>query len=188
MSLRRDARTSMQCQNCHKNPAQLHFTNVQDNRMTEVHLCRACAEERGLVGVPATPKFSIADLLASMVDKMSTNEEERVGPVQCPACGMHYSAFKETARLGCADCYATFTTRLRPLLRRVHGSTRHVGKAPAHQGDADVSPARALSRLHDELTRAVEREDFESAAEIRDRIKEMERRQSGAPAGGGGKA
>lgn len=165
----------MQCQSCHKNPAQLHFTNVQDNRMTEVHLCRACAEDRGLVGVPATPKFSIADLLANMVDKMSTTEEERVGPVQCPTCGLHYSSFKETARLGCAECYVAFASRLRPLLRRVHGSTRHVGRAPV-RGEAEPSPARALSRLHDDLQRAVEREDFESAAEIRDRIKGMERR------------
>jgi len=107
----------MQCQNCHKNPAQLHFTNVQDNRMTEVHLCRACAEERGLVGLPVTPKFSIADLLASMVDKSSTTEEERVGPVQCPTCGLHFSAFDETLRLGCADCYVAFKSRLKPLLR-----------------------------------------------------------------------
>ena len=173
----------MQCQSCHKNPAQLHFTNVQDNRMTEVHLCRPCAEERGLVSIPTPPKFSIADLLATMVDKMSTTEEEKIGPVQCPTCGMHYSAFKETGRLGCADCYAAFSSKLRPLLRRIHGSTRHVGKAPARHDETNLSPARALQRLHDELQRAVEREDFESAAEIRDRIKGEEKRQAMAAGG-----
>ncbi len=175
----------MQCQNCHKNPAQLHFTNVQDNRMTEVHLCRGCAEERGLVGVPATPKFSIADLLATMVDKMSTTEEERVGPVQCATCGMHYSAFRETGRLGCADCYDAFATKLKPLLRRIHGSTRHVGKGPLRQDEGAISPARAMTRLHDDLTRAVEREDFEAAAEIRDRIRHLEKAQEAGTAGGG---
>lgn len=175
----------MQCQNCHKNPAQLHFTNVQDNRMTEVHLCRSCAQERGLVDVPETPKFSISVLLANMVDKMSSTEEERVGPVQCPTCGMHYSAFKETGRLGCADCYVAFAVKLRPLLRRVHGSPRHVGKSPSHHADADVSPARALSRLHDDLARAVEREDFEAAAGLRDRIRELERSQAAGASGGG---
>ena len=176
----------MQCQSCHKNPAQLHFTNVQDNRMTEVHLCRKCAEERGLVAMPTPPKFSIADLLANMVDQMSTTEEDRVGPVQCPTCGMHYSAFKETGRLGCPDCYAAFSSKLKPLLRKIHGSTRHVGKAPARYDETNVSPARMLQRLHDELQRAVEREDFESAAEIRDRIKGEERRQAAATRGGGG--
>src|SRR5688572_6876764 len=176
----------MQCQNCHKNPAQLHFTNVQDNRMTEVHLCRACAEERGLVGTPPPPKFSIADLIATMVDSMSPTDEDRVGAVQCPTCGMHYTSFRDTARLGCADCYVAFASKLKPLLRRIHGSTRHVGKAPATQDETTVSPARALQRLHEELQRAVEREDFESAAEIRDRIKGEEKRQAAATRGGEG--
>ena len=90
------------CQNCQKNPATLHLTEIQDNRMTELHLCQACAEEKGLDNVPKTPKFSIGELLANMVDGMSTTEEERVGPVQCPSCGMHYSTFRETGRLGCA--------------------------------------------------------------------------------------
>jgi protein arginine kinase activator len=174
----------MQCQNCHKNESQLHFTNVQDNRMTEVHLCRTCAEERGLVGVPATPKFSIADLLATMVDKMSTTEEERVGPVQCATCGMNYSSFKDSGRLGCADCYDTFTSKLKPLLRRIHGSTRHVGKSPLHHDEPVATPARALARLHDNLARAVEREDFEAAAQIRDQIKHFATAGGPAPTDG----
>ena len=162
------------CQNCQKNPATLHLTEIQDNRMTELHLCQACAEEKGLDSVPKSPKFSIGDLLANMVDGMSTTEEERVGPVQCPSCGMHYSTFRETGRLGCAECYDAFGSKLKPLLRRIHGSTRHVGKLPAHDG-AVVTPQRQVQRLHDELLKAVEREEFERAAEIRDRIKTLER-------------
>ncbi len=163
----------MQCQNCHKNPATVHLTEIQDNRMTELHLCQACAQEKGLAAVPAAEKFSIADLLAGMVDKMSTTEEERIGPVQCPRCGMHYSSFKESGRLGCAECYIAFAPKLKPLLRRIHGSTRHVGKLPAREDGAEPQ-GRQLQRLHDELERAVEREEFERAAEIRDRIKHLE--------------
>jgi protein arginine kinase activator len=169
----------MLCQNCHKNPAEVHLTEIQDQRMSEVHLCRACAQDRGLTAVPTTEgKFSIADLLAGMVDKMSTTEEERVGPVQCPRCGMHYSAFKETGRLGCGDCYIAFSSKLKPLLRRIHGSTRHVGKVPSRDGTSFQS-VRQLQRLQEDLERAVEREEFERAAELRDRIKELER-ESGA--------
>ncbi len=165
------------CQNCQKNQATVHLTEIQDNRMTELHLCQSCAEEKGLNAVPATPKFSIGELLANMVDGMSTTEEERVGPVQCPSCGMHYSMFRETARLGCAECYQAFGSKLRPLLRRIHGSTRHVGKLPARDG-AEITPQRQVQRLHDELLRAVEREEFELAAEIRDRIKNLEKEAS----------
>jgi protein arginine kinase activator len=145
--------------------------------MTELHLCQACAEEKGLNSVPATPKFSIGELLANMVDGMSTTEEERVGPVQCPSCSMHYSTFRETGRLGCAECYQAFGAKLRPLLRRIHGSTRHVGKLPAHDS-SEVTPQRQVQRLHDELLRAVEREEFERAAEIRDQIKHLEKEAS----------
>ena len=166
------------CQNCQKNPATVHLTEIQDNRMTELHLCQSCAEEKGLASMPAGPKFAIGDLLAGMVDGMSTGEEEKVGPVQCPGCGMLYSAFRETGRLGCAECYQAFGTKLKPLLRRIHGSTRHVGKTPAHD-PAAWTQQRQMQRLEDELQRAVEREDFERAAEIRDRIKTM---QDGPPA------
>jgi protein arginine kinase activator len=163
----------MPCQNCHKNPATVHLTEIQDNRMTELHLCHACAQEKGLAPAPSASKLTIADMIAGMIDKMSTTEEERVGPVQCPSCGMHYSSFRETGRLGCADCYVAFASKLKPLLRRIHGSTRHVGKLPVHPG-GEASPARQVQRLYDELQRAVEREEFEHAAELRDRIKELE--------------
>ena len=162
------------CQNCQKNPATLHLTEIQDNRMTELHLCQACAEEKGLDNMPKSPKFSIGELLANMVDGMSNTEEERVGPVQCPSCGMHYSSFSETRRLGCSGCYDAFGSKLKPLLRRIHGSTRHVGKLPAHDR-AVVTPQRQVQRLHDELEKAIESEEFERAAEIRDRIKTLER-------------
>jgi protein arginine kinase activator len=124
-------------------------------------------------------------MIAGMIDKMSTTDEERVGPVQCPTCGLHYSTFKQTGRLGCAECYVSFASKLRPLLRRIHGSTRHVGKLPAHEGET-VNPARQMQRLHEELQRAVEREEFERAAELRDEIQTLERLKKQAASTPGG--
>ena len=162
----------MLCQTCGKNQATVHFTEIHDNKMSEVHMCDRCAEERGYQSAKKG-KFDIADLLAGMVDGMTSNEEERVGAVQCPRCGLLYSQFKETGRLGCAECYAAFQFQLRPLLRRIHGDTRHRGKAPTRDGQG-VSRSRQIHRLHDELQRAVEREEFEHAASIRDEIKRLE--------------
>ena len=176
----------MPCQNCQKNPATVHLTEIQDTRMTEVHLCQSCAQEKGITDAPGHQKVTIADMIAGMIDKMSTTDEERVGPVQCPTCGLHYSTFKQTGRLGCAECYVAFASKLRPLLRRIHGSTRHVGKLPSHEGEI-VNPARQLQRLHEELQRAVEREDFVRAAELRDEIQGLERQkkhEAGSRGGG----
>jgi protein arginine kinase activator len=165
---------SMLCQICGKNPATVHFTEIHDNKMSEIHVCERCAEEKGLhaAGVKKH-KFDVGDLLANMVDGMTTTEEERVGRVQCPRCGLLYSGFKETGRLGCAECYTAFQFQLRPLLRRIHGDTRHRGKTPARDGEG-VSRSRQIQRLHDELQRAVEREEFERAAAIRDEIRRLE--------------
>src|SRR5262245_34745226 len=163
----------MLCQVCGKNPATVHFTEIHDNRMTEIHVCERCAEEKGLQASATTHKFDIADLLTGLVDTMSSSDEERVGRIQCPRCGLLYSAFRETGRLGCAECYSAFQFQLRPLLRRIHGDTRHKGKTPAHSSGTMTS-TRQIQRLHDELQRAVEREDFEKAAGLRDEIRRLE--------------
>lgn len=176
----------MLCQICGKNPAKVHFTEIHDNTMSEIHVCERCADEKGLHGTPKTHnKMEIADLIATMADSLTTSDEQRVGRVQCPRCGLLYSAFRETGRLGCAECYVAFQFQLRPLLRRIHGDTRHKGKVPAR--DAQVpSRSRQIQRLFDELQRAVEREEFERAAELRDEIRRLETEDRGgspAPAG-----
>jgi protein arginine kinase activator len=172
----------MLCQICGKNPATVHFTEIHDNKMSELHVCERCAEEKGLHSEPAKQKFDIAAVFADMMNSMTTTEEERVGHVQCPRCGLLYSAFKETGRLGCAECYNAFQFQLRPLLRRIHGDTRHKGKTPARDGEV-VSIARQVQRLYDELQRAVEREEFERAAEVRDEIKRLESQEKAPPTG-----
>ena len=171
----------MLCQICGKNEATVHLTEIHDNKMSEIHVCERCAEDKGLHAPAAKQKFDIADLIAGMVDSVTTTEEQRVGRVQCPRCGLLYSAFKETGRLGCADCYVAFQFQLRPLLRRIHGDTRHKGKTPTRDG-AGASRSRQIQRLFDELQRAVEREEFERAAELRDEIRRLENEDKGRPA------
>ncbi len=163
----------MLCQICGNNPATVHFTEIHDNKMSEIHVCERCAEEKGMQAPAQQHKFEIADLLAGMVDAMTPTEEERVGHVQCPRCAMQYSSFKETGRLGCSECYSAFQFQLRPLLRRIHGDTRHRGKSPT-RGGSGATLTRQIQRLHDELQRAVEREDFETAANIRDQVRKLE--------------
>jgi len=173
----------MLCQICGKNPANVHFTEIHDNKMSEIHVCERCAEEKGMHSPAKQHKFEIADLLAGMVDAMTHTEEERVGHVHCPRCGLLYSSFKETGRLGCAECYQAFQFQLRPLLRRIHGDTRHRGKAPTRGGTSNG--ARQIQRLHDDLRRAVEREEFERAASIRDEIRRLEAERATTPPGEG---
>jgi protein arginine kinase activator len=169
----------MLCQICGKNAGTLHITEIHNGKMSELHLCEHCAEEKGLKESAKKQKFDIADVLAGMVDDMTRTDEERVGHVQCPRCGLLYSDFKETGRLGCPECYAAFQFQLRPLLRKVHGDTRHRGKVPVRDG-AGATRSRQIQRMHDELQRAVEREEFERAAQLRDEIKRLEAESAAA--------
>lgn len=174
----------MLCQICGKNQGTVHITEIHDNKMSEIHVCERCAEEKGINATAKKQKFDIADLLAGMVDDVTNTEEERIGHIHCPRCGLLYSGFKETGRLGCPECYTAFQFQLRPLLRRVHGDTRHRGKVPARDSEG-ATRSRQIQRLHDELQRAVEREDFERAAAVRDEIQRLEREVQAAREGSG---
>jgi protein arginine kinase activator len=82
--------------------------------------------------------------------------------------------FKATGRLGCARCYHTFEVPLRELLRRVHGNAKHVGRSYEPPAPDLMQRASTIGELRDRLRRAIENEDFELAASLRDQIKVME--------------
>lgn len=163
----------MQCQICGKRPATVHFTEIVNNKKSEFHVCEKCAEEKGYHVPLGKSKISVGDLLAGMADQVGSGDEAKVGRVQCPKCHMVYSAFKETGRLGCSECYTTFRAQLRPLLRRIHGSTKHVGKTPVRDLER-VALRREVQRLYEQMQKAIEHEEFETAAELRDRIRTLE--------------
>ena len=158
----------MLCDNCGKQPAKIHYKEMKDNKVTEFHLCERCASEKGIQITPQKQSFSMSNILAGMADEVGSDM------VKCPSCGLHYREFREAGRLGCSGCYEAFKEQLTPLLRRIHGSNVHAGKSPKSSQGA-VQKRRELEALRIGLRRAIENEEFEKAAEIRDRIKELER-------------
>jgi len=141
--------------------------------MKTLRLCETCAGEAGL-GTPGTAaKEPLTDFLA----QLGSEQDEAGGgsaPEPCPFCGTTAVEFRQTGRLGCSQCYSHFEPQLRKLLRRVHGSTHHAGKLYLNEG-SDVGDRLArISSMRRRLQRAIETEDFESAAELRDRIHELE--------------
>jgi protein arginine kinase activator len=165
------------CQSCGKAPAKHHIKKWENNVEFDLALCDACAEAKGFAPA-AAKKGGLAEALGDMLEGLEGVSEGAVGGVECSHCGLLYSTFRQTGRLGCAHCYSAFEKQLKPLLRRVHGAVRHTGKAPA--GDDEHSTRRQeIRRMQDEMERAVAREEFERAAELRDTI----RRLSEEPAG-----
>ncbi|WP_338553319.1 UvrB/UvrC motif-containing protein [Paenibacillus sp. KS-LC4] len=170
----------MICQECGKRPATLHFTKIVGGEKTEFHICEACARERG-EGIPGTANgFSIHSLLSGLLDFDPSGTSGSAGTKACPVircdeCGFTYAQFSKIGRFGCSACYKHFSDKLDPLLKRVHGSTVHTGKIPKRTG-GQLQNKRELDQLRRELYDCIEQEEFESAAQIRDRIRELERK------------
>jgi protein arginine kinase activator len=159
------------CQNCGQAPAKVHLKKWENNIETDVSLCESCAEERGFA--PGGGKKSgLVQTLGDMLEGMEGVGEGTVGSVQCRICGLLYSTFRQTGRLGCPQCYVAFEKQLKPLLRRVHGAVRHTGKSPAGD-DAHATRRKELRRLQEEMERAVDKEEFERAAALRDEIRSL---------------
>jgi len=164
----------MQCDNCQQRPAAIHLTQIVDNSVTTVHLCEECAAEKGVQTGATAAKLPLAGLMASVGQGAAAllhGEDERA----CSFCGARLEDFRASGRLGCPHCYETFEQDLRDLLRRIHGSSQHVGEvylpaSSAHYPDSE----RVLAEMREQLRRAVGAENFELAAELRDRIRSME--------------
>lgn len=166
----------MRCDNCGEREADVHLTQIESGELSTVHLCETCAEEKGVPGTPgaSTGEEPLADFLAEMGKGGGSQTMLPAVSENCPYCGTSPEDFRRTGRLGCAHCWAHFEDQLESLLRRIHGSTQHVGKL--YLGDAaDVEDERTrLSQLKRRLQRAVDVEDFETAADLRDQIHELE--------------
>jgi protein arginine kinase activator len=163
----------MSCDQCREREAVIHLTQIVNEQVTTLHLCEKCAAEKGVESPAGHVKTPLGSFLAAMGKGTEQVPAPRSGEV-CQRCGGTFQDFRETGRLGCSDCYVTFEAPLRDLLRRLHGSTHHLGERYAeHEPGAAQARARAAD-LREQLRVAVERENFELAAELRDRLRVVE--------------
>jgi len=157
------------CQSCGK-PATVHLTEIIKGEKREIHLCEQCAREQEIT---IKTQFTLPDLLQGLISAHLGGLTDELTKLSCPACGMKYMDFRGEGRLGCPNDYEVFAKGLLPLVERIHGATRHVGKAPRRAGQAD--PRRQeLAELRTELRNAVKQEAYEEAARLRDLIREKE--------------
>lgn len=169
----------MVCQECGKKQATLHFTKIVNGEKTEFHICESCAREKGEL-IPGTANgFSIHNLLSGLLEFESPGNalSQKPQTLRCDNCGLTYSQFSKLGRFGCSHCYQSFSERLDPMFKRIHGSTNHVGKIPRRTG-GQIQDKREIDLLKKQLQKRIEEEDFENAAKLRDRIRELEKKIS----------
>lgn len=166
----------MDCDQCGERPAVVNLNHQVAGQWVLVHLCERCAAQKGLATEAAITKTPLGSFIAAMnKGQVPVREGEETGEA-CRTCGATLQDFREASRLGCPDCWSVFEPSLRELVRRLHGSTHHVGEQYVPRGAAPPGPAAAptAADLRERLRVAVEAENFELAAELRDRLRGIE--------------
>nr|ADI22261.1 uncharacterized protein with conserved CXXC pairs [uncultured Gemmatimonadales bacterium HF0200_36I24]ADI22366.1 uncharacterized protein with conserved CXXC pairs [uncultured nuHF2 cluster bacterium HF0500_02A10] len=161
------------CNICWSAKAVLHLTQIENNQMSSFHLCEKCAADKGVDLPKESVDIPLTGFLAQIGEDLADQQSSESSDV-CFFCGLAFNDFREAGQLGCPHCYTTFEVHIRGLLRRIHGSTQHVGKVYLSPDPNISEMEEQLEILRHKLQRAVDSENFERAAEIRDKIRDME--------------
>jgi protein arginine kinase activator len=161
----------MLCKICKEKEATVHLTKVDGVKMHKVDLCDACSKEKN---VNDPTGGSLSSIFHGMpgAEEFEFESDESTADKKCPTCGFSQANFKKAGRFGCPECYHAFIANLDGLLRSMHRDVRHVGKTPkAFKQTAGV--AEKLKRMEAKMEKAITKEDFEAAADLRDEIVEL---------------
>lgn len=162
----------MKCECCHLEEATIHLTQVIDEEVKKLNLCQACAQKNG---IDLNSPISITDVLFGLGSPPSAKSKPSAMTeldLSCSRCQMTRAEFKKNARLGCPECYKAFMGELSALLQAMHHSRQHVGKIPARQGNEARITAQIAS-LQKDIETAIAKEEYEIAANLRDKIRSL---------------
>lgn len=157
------------CRRCAKS-ATLHITEIQDGKAVAVHLCNSCAQEYLDEEAEQVSSAPPEEMTAKLEALMS---EDADADTRCSNCNITFGEFREQGRLGCPTCFEEFRVDLMPLLENIHESAAHVGKRP-RRNPAQTEDQARLVQIRQRLEDAIDREDYEQAASLRDEIAEIE--------------
>lgn len=163
------------CDHCDR-PATYHAVEIVKGQKIEKHLCDQHASEEGM-GIKSA-HAPINELLTNYVKAHSTVEKPQHAQsldLACPDCGLTFGEFRDQSLLGCAGCYTAFEAPLISLLERAHeGGNHHVGKVPRRGGGGGEQRQLQITRIRKRLNDAIEAEDYELAAQLRDDLAGLE--------------
>lgn len=164
----------MLCQHCHINPATTIYKQVINGKAEVIHLCDDCSQQMGIHSEWASgfPSFHLNDIFSEFFN--NTGMRNEIQNNICKKCGTTLKEITSTGNLGCDECIRTFEKELTPLIRKIHGNAAHSGKIPNSAG-AELKRKAKISEMKSQLDRAVETQNFEEAAKLRDQIQQLEK-------------
>lgn len=170
----------MKCDNCGDPDATVHQIHVADNQIEHVQLCESCAEEDQSVPESSSAQ-SVGEFFSDLQDQDSEETKD-----ECPKCGLTLRELKKTNKVGCSNCYSVFRDQFESIVHRIHGADQHLGEEPETADSSEFDPSdggstglgkvsreQKLQLLEKRLQKRVDEEDYEAAADLRDRIQEL---------------
>lgn len=176
----------MLCEKCHKREAKVYCTEIINGEKKEQRLCEECAAEYASFKLESAgfKGFDITGLLAGILNGSSQEQQavnaEPLEELSCPVCGLTFQEFLQKGKFGCAGCYRSFGKVLEKSFRQIQGNEKHTGKRPkgyVSPVEKAVKQLTEADRLTLKLQEAVEKEEFEEAARLRDQIRELKARE-----------
>ena len=161
----------MLCQSCEKKQATTHIKTILNGELKEYRLCSDCAKKYGYTSFLGDVGFDLDKLFGSFMEGFGHSGRTQK---RCQCCGSSFEDIAKSGKVGCAECYDTFYEELLPSVRRIHGRTSHTGKL-AHSAGTGVRIRSEIVKCRSELEQAIKEQAFEKAAELRDRIRELEK-------------
>lgn len=178
----------MLCNRCQKRDAKILYTEIINGVKKEQHLCEECATDYTSFQMEKplmNSELTLGDLLSTLLDNYNTSDKKKPGEdlpdLTCNNCGTTFDEFKQKGRFGCADCYRSFNNQLGKTLKSIQGSEIHTGKRPkglvTTTTDHNLIDIPEIDKLSLRLQEAIEKEEFEEAARLRDLIKQMKKEE-----------
>lgn len=160
----------MLCQACEKRQATTHIKTILNGELKEYNLCSECAQKNGYGSFFGDLNFDLDKLFGSFMDSINPSKNRK----RCPCCGSSFEDIAKSGKVGCAECYDVFYEELLPSVQRIHGRTSHTGKL-AHSAGTEVKVRNEIAKYREDLEKAIKSQEFEKAAELRDKIRELEK-------------
>lgn len=177
----------MQCDRCQKRDAKVLYTEIINGVKKEQHLCEECATNYTSFQMEKpflNSEFSLGDLLSTLFDNHPSvdakNPVHNIPKLVCSTCGTNYEEFLQKGRFGCAECYRSFSSQLGKTLKGIQGAEVHTGKRPkgfVTATDRILKDLSEIEKLSLKLQEAIEKEEFEEAARLRDLIKQLKKEE-----------
>ncbi|MBR5447164.1 MAG: UvrB/UvrC motif-containing protein [Clostridia bacterium] len=176
----------MLCEKCKKNPATIIYKENINGQTKSFALCAACASEQGEIQsfgkYNASDAFGVLDNMNSIFGSLfgipSQQVKRQAEEKKCTLCGAHFSDLVKDGKAGCPECYKVFADELAPTISRIHGVGVHAGTSPERFKEGRERKEK-IAELELKLKKAIEAEEYEEAAKLRDMLRELRQEDSG---------